>query len=188
MVSGVDDGSIPASWASYRADDEGTAARRTTLIEAGRLVGFLYDRLCAGKGEADTTGNGRRHSYAHLPIPRMTNLHLLPGDDSPSAIIEDTTTGVYAETLGGGGVNPVTGDFVFTMTSGYMIDHGRLTHPIARASLAGSSLETLSLIDAVADDFQTRDAVCVKAGQAVPVASGSPTLRILRMTVGGTDA
>jgi TldD protein len=188
LVNGVDDGTVPAAWGSCAVDDEGTPTERTTLFEEGVLVGFLYDRFRADHDGVRSTGNGRRQSYAYLPIPRMRNSYILPGRDRADDVVAGTPRGLYAKTLGGGQVNPATGDFVFGVAEGYLIEDGRLTTAVRGANLIGNGPAILSAIDAVAEDFETRDGVCGKEGQSVPVSNGSPTLRISRMTVGGTDA
>jgi TldD protein len=186
LVTGVDDATVPGAWGSFAVDDEGTTAVRTVLIEEGTLVGMLYDRFWAGKEAADPTSNGRRQSYAHLPIPRMTNTSILPGTSDPDAIVADTPRGLYAKALGGGQVNPATGDFVFGVSEAYLIEGGRITMPARGANLIGNGIDILAAVDAVAGDFDARPGTCGKDGQGVPVTTGSPTLRIARMTVGGT--
>jgi len=188
LVNGVDDGTVAEAWGSFAVDDEGTPAQRTELFREGELVGFLYDRLRAEHDGVPSTGNGRRQSYANLPIPRMRNSYILAGTDRPEDVVSNTPHGLYAKTLGGGQVNPATGDFVFGVAEGYLIEGGAITAPVRGANLIGNGPQILSAIDAVADDFETRDGVCGKEGQGVPVSNGSPTLRIARMTVGGTDA
>ncbi|HYT79841.1 MAG TPA: TldD/PmbA family protein [Actinomycetota bacterium] len=188
LVIGVDDGTIPSAWGSFAVDDEGTPAHRTVLFEGGELIGYLYDRFCADRDGVQSTGNGRRQSYAHLPIPRMSNSSILSGSDRADDIIASTSRGVYAKTLGGGQVNPATGDFVFGVSEGYLIEDGRITSPVRGANLIGNGPQILAAIDGVADDFETRDGVCGKEGQGAPVSNGSPTVRIARMTVGGTVA
>ena len=183
----MDDGTVPSAWGSIAFDDEGTPAQRTVLFDRGELVGFLYDRVRADQDDVPSTGNGRRQSYASLPIPRMRNSYILAGGDDATGIIADTQRGLYAKTLGGGQVNPATGDFVFGVAEGYLIEGGRITSPVRGANLIGNGPTILASIDAVADDFDTRDGICGKDGQHVPVSNGSPTLRIARMTVGGTD-
>ncbi|MFN2590187.1 MAG: TldD/PmbA family protein [Actinomycetota bacterium] len=188
LVNGVDDGTVPSAWGSIGVDDEGTPGERTVLFDEGVLTGFLYDRLRADHDGVESSGNGRRQSYAHLPIPRMRNSYILAGQMDPADVLSDTRRGVYAKTLGGGQVNPATGDFVFGVAEGFLIEDGRITTPVKGANLIGNGPAILSAIDAVADDFETRDGICGKEGQGVPVSNGSPTLRIARMTVGGTDA
>jgi TldD protein len=186
LVTGVDDSTVPGAWGSFALDDEGTPAARTVLFEEGVLLGMLYDRFWAGKDEAALTANGRRQSYAHLPIPRMTNTSILNGDADPDDVVADTDRGLYAKVLGGGQVNPATGDFVFGVTEAYLIEGGRITTPVRGANLIGNGIDILAAVDAVAADFDARPGTCGKDGQGVPVTTGSPTLRIARMTVGGT--
>lgn len=188
LVTGVDDATVPNAWGSFSFDDEGWLAERTVLFEEGVLRGYLYDRLRAEREGVRSTGNGRRQSYAYPPIPRMSNSYILPGGHRAGDVIADTPTGLYAKTLGGGQVDPATGDFVFGVTEGYLIEGGRLTRPVRGANLVGNGITVLRAVDAVCDDFETRDGVCGKDGQGVPVSNGSPTLRIARMTVGGTGA
>jgi TldD protein len=188
LVNGVDDGSIDGAWGSFAVDDEGAPAKRTMLFEDGVLVSYLYDRLRAEHDGVPSTGNGRRQSHAHLPIPRMSNSYILPGSDDAEEILAGTPRGLYARTLGGGQVNPANGDFVFGVAEGYLIEDVRITSPVRGANLIGNGPDILAAIDAVAGDFETWDGVCGKEGQGVPVGAGSPTLRVARMTVGGTDA
>lgn len=188
LVTGVDDGTVPSGWGTNAFDDEGTPTQRTVLFDAGTLVSLLYDELRARHDGLPSTGNGRRQSYASLPIPRMTNSAILPGDSDPSDVVGDTPRGLYAKALGGGQVNPATGDFVFGVAEGYLIEDGRITTPVRGANLIGNGPQILAGIDAVASDFEVRDGICGKEGQGAPVSNGSPTLRIAEMTVGGTDA
>src|SRR5207253_116422 len=133
LVTGVDDGSIPSAWGTNAFDDEGTPTQRTVLFDQGTLVSLLYDLLRARHDGLPSTGNGRRQSYAHLPIPRMTNSSILPGASAPQDVVGDTRRGLYAKTLGGGQVNPATGDFVFGVAEGYRIEDGRITAPVRGA-------------------------------------------------------
>jgi TldD protein len=186
LVSGVDDATVPNAWGSFSFDDEGEPARRTVLFEEGELRGYLYDRLRAEEAGRPSTGNGRRQSYAHPPIPRMTNSYILPGTSRHDDVVADTQRGIYVRAIGGGQVNPATGDFVFGVSEGYLIEGGRITTPVRGANLVGRGIDILAHVDAVCDDFETREGICGKDGQGVPVGNGSPTLRIARMTVGGT--
>jgi TldD protein len=186
LVTGVDDSSVPGAWGSFSFDDEGTPAQRTVLIDGGKLTGYLYDRFWGGLLDGEPTSNGRRQSYGHLPIPRMTNTSILPGETDPEAIVSDTERGLYAKVLGGGQVNPATGDFVFGVAEGYLIESGKITSPVRGANLIGNGMAILKAVDAVASDFDARPGTCGKDGQGVPVTTGSPTLRISQMTVGGT--
>jgi TldD protein len=188
LVSGVDDATVPGAWGSFSFDDEGWPAERTVVFEEGVLRGYLYDRLRAERAEVASSGNGRRQSYAHLPIPRMTNTYILSGTDVAGHILGDTKRGLYAKHLGGGQVNPATGDFVFGVTEAYLIEDGEITKPVRGANLVGNGIGILTAIDAVADDFDTLQGICGKEGQGVPVGNGSPTLRIAKMTVGGTGS
>lgn len=188
LVTGVDDATIPNAWGSFSFDDEGAPAQRTVLFEGGLLRGYLYDRLRAEEDGVPSSGNGRRQSYAHPPIPRMTNSYILAGEATAEDILRDTKRGVYVRAMGGGQVNPATGDFVFGVSEGYLIEDGEIATPVRGANLIGRGIDILTAIDAVGDDFKTWEGVCGKDGQGVPVGSGSPTLRITRMTVGGTGA
>ena len=188
LINGVDDATIANGWGSFTFDDEATAAQRTVLFTDGVLQSFLYDRLRADKQGVESTGNGRRQSYASPPVVRMTNTNILNGDSKPEHVLADTPSGVYVTALGGGQVNPATGDFVFGVSEGYLIENGKATTPVRGANLIGRAIEVMSAVDAVADDFDTWEGVCGKDGQSAPVGSGSPTLRISRITVGGTGA
>jgi TldD protein len=188
LVNGVDDATPPNGWGSFDFDDEGEPGQRTVLFEDGVLQGFLYDRLRAEKQGVPSTGNGRRESYAHPPVPRMTNTNILPGTSDPDDIVRSTDRGVYVTALGGGQVNPATGDFVFGCSEAFLIEKGEITTPVRGANLIGRAIEIMSTVDAVGTDFDSWEGVCGKDGQSAPVGSGSPTLRIARITVGGTGA
>ena len=188
IVSGVDDATVPNAWGSFSFDDEGAPARRTVLFEDGVLRGWLYDRLRAEKDGVPSTGNGRRQSYAHPPIPRMTNTYILSGSSTPEEIVSGTERGVFVTALAGGQTNPATGDFVFGCAEAYLIERGEATTPVRGANLIGRAIEVMSSVDAIASDFDIWPGMCGKDGQGVPVGSGSPTLRISRITVGGTGA
>jgi TldD protein len=186
LLSAYDDGRLPEEWGSDAIDDEGTPTQKTMVIEDGRLIAFLYDRLCAGRDGVASTGNGRRESFRHLPIPRMTNTYIAPGDASPEALIAEVEQGFYAVSFAGGQVDPATGDFVFGVSEGYLIEGGRVTRPCRGATLIGNCLEALAAIDAVGDDFEMKTGICGKGGQKVPVGTGQGHVRIRAMTVGGT--
>ena len=190
MVTLIDDGTMPAEWGCYAIDDEGRPAQRNVLIADGVLVDYMWDRLRADRDERDvSSGNGRRQSYQHLPMVRMTNTYIGNGDSDPDDIVADTPHGVYVAHLGGGQVNTATGDFVFGMTEAYLIEDGRLTAPIREGNLIGNGPEVLMLIDALGNDFAMGSpGMCGKDGQGVPVGDGTPTLRVPRLTVGGTAA
>jgi TldD protein len=186
LFSGVDDASLPGEWGSFSFDDEGVEGQRTVLFDAGVQVGQLTDRISAAKIDARVTGNGRRQSYAHVPQPRMTNSIVLPGRSDPPAIVADVAYGLYADGLGGGEVNPATGDFVFGVTEAYLIERGELTSRVRGANLIGNGQQAISLVDAVGNDFAMKQGMCGKGGQWVPVGFGTPTMRIARLTIGGT--
>jgi TldD protein len=188
LLNGVDDATIPNGWGSFTFDDEGEPAQNTVLFTDGVLQGFLYDRLRADKEGVASTGNGRRQSYAFPPVPRMTNTNILNGSSKPGDILEATEHGVWVTSLGGGQVNPATGDFVFGVSEGFLIENGQVGTPVRGANLIGRAIEVMSAIDAIADDFGTWEGVCGKDGQNAPVGSGSPTLRISKITLGGTGA
>jgi len=188
IVSGVDDATVPNAWGSFSFDDEGAPAQRTVLFEDGVLRAWLYDRLRAEKDGVPSTGNGRRQSYAHPPIPRMTNTYILNGSSSPEEIVSGTERGVFVTALAGGQTNPATGDFVFGCAEAYLIERGETTTPVRGANLIGRAIEVMSSVDAISSDFDIWPGMCGKDGQSVPVGSGSPTLRISRITVGGTGA
>ncbi|HEV3471945.1 MAG TPA: TldD/PmbA family protein [Actinomycetota bacterium] len=186
-VSIVDDGGEIGAWGSFGFDDEATPAQRTVLFENGILVGHLSDLRSAKKIGHAPTGNGRRQSYAHLPIVRMTNTYLLPGPDDADEILKSVERGVYAAAFAGGEVNPATGNFVFGMSEAYMIENGEKTFPIKGANLIGNGPKVLGAIDAIAADFDSWEGVCGKDGQHAPVTSGLPTVLLGSMTVGGTQ-
>jgi TldD protein len=188
FVTAYDDGSRQNAWGSDGIDDEGTPTRRTTVIEDGRLTSYLYDLLRARKDGVDSTGNGRRESFRHLPIPRMTNTFFAPGDASPDDLIAGVERGLYAVSFGGGQVEPATGDFVFGVSEGYLIEGGRVTAPVRGATLVGNGLEALRAIDGIADDLDIATGYCGKGGQTVPAGVGQPHVRIRELTVGGTAA
>ncbi|MEA2447661.1 MAG: TldD protein, partial [Actinomycetota bacterium] len=187
-VTIVDDGSDEGEWGSFGIDDEGTPSQRTVLFEKGVLVGNMNDVRSASKLDGPRTGNGRRQSYAHLPIVRMTNTYLLPGPDDAAEILRSVERGVYVASFAGGEVNPATGNFVFGMSEAYMIENGEITHGLRGANLIGNGPQVLSVIDAVAADFDVWWGVCGKDGQHAPVTNGMPTVLLGRMTVGGTEA
>jgi TldD protein len=186
IVSAYDEGSIANGWGSQAYDDEGVPTQKTLVIEEGRLAGYLYDRLRAREAGAAPTGNGRRQSFRHVPIPRMTTTYIAPGEATPEEIIAATQKGVYAKSLAGGQVDPATGDFIFGVAEAYLIEDGRITAPLIGASLRGNCIDILMKIDMIAGDFDVKTGVCGKDGQGVPVGTGQATLRIAEMTVGGT--
>ena len=186
-VNIVDDATEVGAWGSFGVDDEGIPAQRTVLFEKGVLVGHLSDVRSAKKIGAEPTGNGRRQSYAHLPIVRMTNTNLEPGKEDPESIIGGVKRGVYAATFAGGEVNPATGDFVFGMSEAYMIEDGAIAYPIRGANLIGNGPQVLGVIEAIGSDFGRKEGVCGKDGQSAPVTNGMSTVLLGKMTVGGTN-
>ena len=187
LVTAYDDGSMPGEWGSGAIDDEGTPCRRTAVIEEGKLTSYLYDRLRARRDDTESTGNGRRESFRHLPIPRMTNTYIAPGEADPEEIISEVESGFYAASFAGGQVEPATGDFVFGVSEGYLIEGGKVTRPCRGATLIGNCLEALARIDAVGSDFEMKTGFCGKGGQSAPVGTGQGHVRIAAMTVGGTE-
>ncbi len=184
-VSVVDDGTLPELRGSYTVDDEGTPSQRNVLIEKGVLKNYMVDRLSALKFDIMATGNGRRESFRHKPMVRMTNTFIAPGTDEPEAILASTPKGVFIKSMGGGQVNTVSGDFVFSVTEGYLIRDGKLGEAIRGATLVGNGPKVLQLIDQVGDDLDFQPGTCGKDGQAAPVTSAQPTIRIKELTIGG---
>ena len=183
----VDDGTMAEEWGAFAVDDEGSLAQRNVLIEGGILTDYMYDLLRSRKEGRARSGNGRRQSYKHLPMVRMTNTYVLAGPDEPDDIVAGTPDGVYVAHLGGGQVNTATGDFVFGMTEAYLIEGGQITEPIREGNLIGNGPAVLASIDAVGHDFAMGSpGMCGKDGQGVPVGDGVPTLRVPALTVGGT--
>ncbi|MBL8791407.1 MAG: metalloprotease TldD [Rhizobiales bacterium] len=189
-VTVVDDGTLPDRRGSITIDDEGTPSNCTTLIENGILVGYMQDRMNARLMGVKPTGNGRRQSYAHMPMPRMTNTYMLNGKRTPEEILASMKTGLFAKSFGGGQVDITSGKFVFTVTEAYMIEDGRLGRPVRGAILIGAGSEALKKISMVGNDLALDRGIgtCGKNGQGVPVGVGQPTLRINGLTVGGTKA
>ncbi len=187
-VTVVDDGTLPGRRGSLSMDDEGNPTQRTVLIEDGILQGYLQDTLNARLMNARITGNGRRESFAHLPLPRMTNTMMLNGDRSREEIIASVKHGLYAANFGGGQVDITSGKFVFSATEAYMIEDGKVTYPVKGATLIGNGPEALTRISMIGNDLALDPGVgtCGKEGQSVPVGVGQPTVRIDGLTVGGT--
>jgi TldD protein len=187
-VTVVDDGTLPDRRGSLTVDDEGTPTNRTTLIEDGILTGFLQDRLNARLMGVAATGNGRRQSYAHTPLPRMTNTLMVGGQHDPQEMIRSVKRGLYAVNFGGGQVDITSGKFVFSASEAYLIEDGKVTYPVKGATLIGNGSDALTRIDMVGNDPELDPGVgtCGKAGQGVPVGVGQPTLKMAGLTVGGT--
>ena len=186
----VDDGTLPGRRGSLNIDDEGTPSGSNVLIENGILRGYMQDRMNARLMGVAPTGNGRRESYAHLPMPRMTNTYMLPGEHDPDEIVASVERGIYAVNFGGGQVDITSGKFVFSANEAYLIENGRVTHPVKGATLIGNGPEVMTRISMVGNDLALDSGVgtCGKEGQSVPVGVGQPTLKIDRLTVGGTAA
>jgi TldD protein len=184
----VDDGTIPNRRGSLAVDDEGTPGKYNVLVDQGVLKGYMQDKLNARLMGVTPTGNGRRESYAHMPMPRMTNTYMLAGPDNPDDIIASVDKGLYAPNFGGGQVDITSGKFVFSASEAYLIENGRVTTPVKGAMLIGDGPEVLTKISMVGDDLEMDSGVgtCGKEGQSVPVGVGQPTLKIDELTVGGT--
>ena len=188
-VTLVDDGTMAREWGAIGIDDEGHHSQRNVLIQDGVLTDYMWDFLRSRQSGRLPSGNGRRQSYQHLPMVRMTNTFVMNGTDEPDAIIEGTTHGVYVAQLGGGQVNTASGDFVFGMTEAYLIENGRITEPLRESNLIGNGPQVLVDIDALGNDFAMGSpGMCGKDGQGVPVGDGQPTLRVKSLTIGGTAA
>ncbi|HIF9105501.1 TPA: metalloprotease TldD [Photobacterium damselae] len=185
----VDDGTLPDLRGSINVDDEGTPGQYNVLVEGGKLKGYMQDKHNARLMGVAPTGNGRRESYAHLPMPRMTNTYMLPGEHSPEEIIASVKKGIYAPNFGGGQVDITSGKFVFSASEAYLIENGKITTPIKGATLVGSGIEAMQQVSMVGNDLQIDKGVgvCGKAGQSIPVGVGQPTLKLNSMTVGGTQ-
>lgn len=185
----VDDATLENRRGSLNVDDEGVEAQNTVLIENGILKNYMYDTMNARLMNTQSTGNGRRESFAHLPMPRMTNTYMLAGDSEPNEMIESVEKGIYAVNFGGGQVDITSGRFVFSLSEAYMIENGKLGAPLKGATLIGSGPEVMQKVSMVGNDLALDNGVgvCGKEGQSVPVGVGQPTLKIDEITVGGTD-
>lgn len=187
-VTVIDDGTIAGRRGSLNIDDEGNTTQRNVLIEDGILKGYMQDHLNAGLMKTAVTGNGRRESFAHLPMPRMTNTFMLSGDHAPEEIIASVKDGLYAVNFGGGQVDITSGKFVFTASEAYRIENGKVTYPVKGATLIGNGPDAMNRVSMIGNDLQLDSGVgtCGKDGQSVPVGVGMPTLRLDGLTVGGT--
>jgi len=185
----VDDGTIANRRGSLTIDDEGEPSQNTVLIENGVLKGYMQDQLNARLMGMTSTGNGRRESYAHLPMPRMTNTYMLAGKHKPEEIIASVDKGLYAVNFGGGQVDITSGKFVFSASEAYMIENGKVTYPVKGATLIGNGPDVLTRVSMVGDDLELDSGVgvCGKDGQSVPVGVGQPSIRIDGLTVGGVS-
>jgi TldD protein len=186
LVTLVDDGTVSGEWGYLAVDDEGRPGARNVLIENGVLTDYMWDYLRAHKQGRRSSGNGRRQSYQHLPMVRMTNTYLLEGESDADEIVAQTPRGVYVAQLGGGQVNTATGDFVFGMTAAFLIENGQITAPLRDCNLIGNGPDVLQRVDAVATDFSMMPGTCGKDGQSVPVGCGQATMRLSGVTIGGT--
>jgi TldD protein len=188
LVTVVDDGTLEHTRGAINVDDEGNPGRRNVLIENGQLVEYLHDEMSARHFKREPSGNGRRQSFRHNPLPRMTNTMMMPGQSDPEDIIRSVKRGVYAKRFSGGQVNISNGDFVFSLTESYLIEDGKLTAPLKGVNLIGNGPDVLTKVVAVGSDFQLSDGIwtCGKDGQSVPVGVGTPTVKISAITVGGT--
>ena len=186
-VTILDDGTIPSKRGSISIDDEGTPGEKTILIENGQLIGYMHDRQNARLMGLESTGNGRRESYAYPPLPRMTNTYMLPGSDDPETILSNLKDGLYAVGFGGGQVDITNGKFVFSCNEAYQVKNGKILHPVKGATIIGDGATALKNIRAMGNDLKLDPGIgnCGKAGQWVPVGVGQPTLMIGGLTIGG---
>jgi len=186
----VDDGTLANRRGSLNVDDEGTPTQCTTLIENGILKGYMQDKLNARLMGVESTGNGRRESYAHLPLPRMTNTYMLPGKHEHEEIISSVKKGLYAVNFAGGQVDITSGKFVFSASEAYLIENGKITQPVRGATLIGNGPDVLTRVSMVGNNLQLDEGVgtCGKEGQSIPVGVGQPTIKVEELTVGGTSA
>jgi TldD protein len=188
LITVIDDSTLSQRRGSFRFDDEGTLSEKTVLVERGLLKNYMYDRLTALKDHSRSTGNGRRESYQHRPIPRMSNTFIAEGKTSPEQIIRSLENGLLVEKMGGGQVNTVTGDFVFEVQEGYRIEKGKKGEPVRGATLTGNGPTILNSIDMVGNDLGFSIGTCGKDSQGVPVSDAMPTIRIPEIVVGGAYA
>ncbi len=184
-VTAIDDGTIPNAWGSVNFDDEGTPARKNVLIEKGVLKSYMIDKMGGRRMGMASTGNARRQSYAYTPTSRMTNTYIAAGDDKNEDIIASIEYGLYAKSMGGGSVNPVTGEFNFAVNEGYMIRNGKICEPVRGASLVGKGSEILQNIDMVGTDMEMGQGMCGSSSGSVPTNVGQPLIRVSGITVGG---
>jgi len=184
-VSAVDDSTIKYHWGSYKFDGEGFPSSKTVLIKDGILESYIYDLRTSRKMKGKQTGNGRRQSFRHIPIPRMSNTYIDNGSEDPESIIRSVNKGIYAKEFAGGQVDPATGDFVFGISEGYLIEGGRLGLPIKGATLIGNGLEILKKIEAVGNNLDFAPGFCGKNGQSISNEVGQPTIKVSKITVGG---
>lgn len=185
LVTAVDDGTIPNAWGSQNIDDEGTKTRRNLLIENGVLKGYMIDKLNGRRMNMEATGNARRQSYKFAPTSRMTNTFICAGDSTRDEIISNTEYALYAKKMGGGSVNPATGEFNFAVSEGYIVRNGKIEKPVRGATLIGRGIDILQKIDMVGDNLSTGQGMCGSLSGAIPADVGQPTIRVSEITVGG---
>lgn len=185
VVTAIDDGTIPNAWGSQNVDDEGTKTKKNVLIENGILKGYMIDKLNGRKMGMESTGSGRRQSYKYAPTSRMTNTYIANGSSTKEEIIANTEYGLYARHMGGGSVNPATGDFNFAVSEGYIIRNGKIAEPVRGATLIGTGLEVLKQIDMVGNNLDFGPGMCGSASGSIPTDVGQPTIRVKSITVGG---
>lgn len=184
-VTAIDDGTIPGAWGSVNIDDEGNPARKNVLIENGVLKSYMVDRLGSRRMGMEMTGNSRRESYLYEPTSRMTNTYIAPGKDKNEDIIASIEYGLYAKSMGGGSVNPLTGAFNFAVNEGYVIRNGKICEAVRGASLVGTGSQIIKDIDMVGTDMQTGQGMCGSSSGSVPTDVGQPLIRVSSITVGG---
>jgi len=184
-VTAIDDGTIPNAWGSVNIDDEGTPARKNVLIEKGVLKSYMIDKFNGRRMGMESTGNARRESYSYTPTSRMTNTYIAPGEDKNEDIIASIEYGLYAKQMGGGSVNPVTGEFNFAVNEGYLIRNGKICEPVRGASLVGKGSEVIQNIDMVGTDLDMGQGMCGSSSGSVPTNVGQPLIRVSSITVGG---
>lgn len=187
LVTAIDDGTIPNEWGSINIDDEGNPSQRNVLIENGILKGYMIDRLNGRRMGMASTGNGRRQSYKFAPTSRMTNTYIAAGTSTKDEIFANTEYGIYARYMGGGSVDPSTGDFNFAVMEGYIVENGKITTPVRGATLIGKGIEVLNNIDMVSDNMTFGQGVCGSVSGSVPTDVGQPLLRVSQITVGGRE-
>lgn len=185
-VTAIDDGTIPGAWGSENMDDEGNPQVKRVLIKDGVLQSYMIDRLNARRMHMESTGSGRRQSYKFEPTSRMSNTYIAPGKDSFEDLFAGIQKGLYAKKMGGGSVNPQTGEFNFAVNEGYMIENGKITYPVKGASLIGNGKDILMNIDKVSNNLERAQGMCGSASGSIPVDVGQPAIRVSSITVGGT--
>ncbi len=187
LVTAIDDGSISGEWGSYNIDDEGTKSQRNVLIEKGILKGYMVDKLNARRMNMDITGSGRRQSYRYAPTSRMSNTFIDSGKSTPEEIIANTERGIYAKYMGGGSVNPSTGEFNFAVMEGYIVENGKIKDPVRGATLIGKGTDVLNKIDMVGNNLLQGQGMCGSVSGSVPANVGQPMIRVSEITVGGRE-